>query len=135
MIFAGVIFTQALDLRPGVGGDVGAGFFPRVVSVLVIICGIVIILQELRKNSEEKLLSKFIGKALLLGVLTVAYVFLMNFVGFIFVTPVYIFLFLFFINQRKWHMMAIYSILLTASVYTVFRVLLNVRLATTFLGI
>ena len=135
MIFAVVIFTQSLDLRPGVGGDVGAGFFPRAISVMIMVCGIVIIIQELRKNSGEKLLSKYVAKALLLGIMTVAYVFLMNLVGFIIVTPIYIFLFLFFINQRKWHMMAIYSVVLTASVYTVFRVILNVRLATTFLGI
>ena len=134
MIFAVVIFVQAQALGPGVGGDVGAGFFPRVISIMVIVCGIVVIVQELKKNSPEIILSTQAKMALALGSITALYIFLMDIVGFVIVTPVFIFGFLFLLQQRRFFSMALFSVALTTGIYLVFRVALNVRLATSFLG-
>jgi len=134
MIFASVIFVQAQALGPGVGGDVGAGFFPRVISVMTIVCGIVVIVQELKKNSPEMILNAQAKIALGLGAITFAYVYLMNLIGFVIITPIFIFGFLFLLQQRRIISMVLFSVALTAGVYLVFRVALNVRLATSFLG-
>lgn len=126
---------MALDMRVGSGGDVGAGFFPRAISMAMVICGIVIIIQELRKNSQEPLINVFIIKSLLMGAVTVVYVFLMDSVGFVVLTPIYVILFLYLLQQRSaWKNIA-YAIGITASVYIVFRIFFNVRLPLSFLGI
>ena len=134
MILGAVFFVLAGDLSAGSGGDVGPGFFPRAISVLMIVCGIAIIMGELKKNSPEMFFNSYVTKSLLMGVISVAYVFLMQVIGFVLVTPVYIFAYLVLLNQKKMLINAAYSISITAAVYLVFARALNVRLAASFLG-
>jgi len=135
MILGAVFFVLAGDLASGSGGDVGAGFFPRAISVLMIICGISIIMGEVRKNSPELFFNSFITKSILMGLISVAYVFFMELLGFVIATPIYIFAYLLLLDQRKMLMNTLYSVCVTAVVYYVFRELLNVRLSVSFLGI
>ena len=135
IILASVFFVIAGDMPRGSGGDVGAGFFPRVISVLMIACGIAIVMGELKNNSHEAFFNAFVSKALMMGAITIAYVFFMQRIGFVLVTPVYIFAYLALLNQKKVLLNALFSISVTAAVYLVFRVILNVRLAVSFLGI
>ena len=135
MIMAGVFFTLAGDIRPGTGGDVGAGFFPRAISIMIFVCGIVIIIGEIKKNSTEPLMNTYIRKSLLMSLLSLAYIYFMGMVGFVLLTPIYIAVLLFLIGQKKIVLNIAYSVGITAMIYLVFGMFFNVRLPTSFLGI
>jgi len=129
-----VFLVTALSMPGGLGGDIGPGFFPIVLCILMIITGVVIIVQELMKKSSEVVLNSAVVKSLLIGVLAVVYVFVMQFVGFVIVSPIFIYVVLHVLKQRKIWLNALYSIGITAGVYWTFGIAFNVRLPVSFLG-
>jgi putative tricarboxylic transport membrane protein len=129
-----VFLVTALSMPGGLGGDIGPGFFPIVLCILMIITGVVIIVQELMKKSSEIVLNAAVVKALLIGVLAVVYVFVMELVGFVVVSPIFIYAVLHVLNQRKIWLNALFAIGITAGIYLTFGVALNVRLPASFLG-
>lgn len=135
IVLATVFFVSASQFGIGSSGDVGSGFFPKAISSLMIICSIIIIVQTLKENSKEKLITIYLKKALLLGIVTVAYVFIMNILGFVLMTPVYVLLMLYLINEKGITKNLIIAFGITALIYVSFKVGLNVRLPMTFFGI
>ncbi|MCL2616797.1 MAG: tripartite tricarboxylate transporter TctB family protein [Defluviitaleaceae bacterium] len=133
MILAAVFFVIASDMPDGSGGDVGAGFFPRVISVMMIVCGIVIIIDEWKKNSPAPFFNAYITRALLIGAITIAYIYFMGIVGFLVVTPIYIMVYLVLLKQKNMMLNVAYSIAISATVFVVFGMLLNVRLTRSFI--
>ena len=134
MTVAAVIFTLSNQMSPGVSGDVGAGFFPRIISILTMICGIIIILGELRKSTPEPVFSAHFKKALAMGSITAIFIYLMPILGFVIVTPIFIAGFLLLLKQRNVLLIVGFSLAVTAIIYFVFRTGLNVRLPLSFLG-
>lgn len=134
MIFAAVMFHFSLAMSPGISGDVGAGFFPRVVSLLAIVCGLFIIFGELRKSNLQFAFGHPFRKALFMGLITALYVYLMPILGFVIVTPFFIAGFLLLLKERRPFVVILFSIVITTLIYLVFRMGLNVRLATSFFG-
>ena len=76
---------------PGTGGLTGE-FFPNIVTILLFICSVILIFQSLRSDTQEKTDAKFVvyPRVLILGGIFIAYVALLDYLGFLIITPVFL---------------------------------------------
>ena len=130
-----VFFVVSRDFNPGAGGDLGSGAFPQAIATLAMICCVGIVVTEIRKGTMDKVLTNPVIKSLCLVACTLAYVFVMEIVGFIFATPIIILAYLYFLNQRSHLLNLAFSFGLTAATYYAFGILFHVRIPQSFLGI
>ncbi len=130
-----IFFVTSLGFGPGTSGDVGVGFFPKIVSIFVMALSVIIIFQEIKKNNQEILLTNASKKALLVALIMVIYVIVMNFIGFIIATPIVIATMLYLVGEKDKIKLVAIPVGITALVYVCFVMGLNVRLPISFLGI
>jgi len=124
MGFASVFFIQTYQLPEVSSLQTSAAFMPRMYSVLLFICGLLLLLQSFRKSGNIKVENKKLLSLLVL--LLLLYIILMPIIGFYVVTPVFLFIALWFLKVRgKWSLILVPSIA-TLSVFLFFQYLLKV---------
>ncbi|MDC7789631.1 tripartite tricarboxylate transporter TctB family protein [Rhodoplanes sp. TEM] len=127
--------VQAFMLPPSDNpADVlGAGGFPIILGVLGLIVLLFVTLRLLRTRTATKIplfeLGTVDGRAVAINVvLLLAYLFVLDVIGFVLATLAYLPLAGWFIGYRKPAMLAIYTVAVTASLTLVFGVLFGVPL-------
>ena len=117
--------------------DIGPAAFPRLISILLILCSILLILTEIRRKEEEKL-SLFNVKLLIGFGAVVAYFLLLNPLGFLLDSAVIVLvMMLLLLNEplkKAWPLLASVSIAVPVALYAIFAVFLKVPLPTGILS-
>ena len=97
--------------------EIGSGAFPKAVCVGLAVCGVLLIIQELRKGGSEK--AELFSKKLLIGIAAaVAYFVLLKILGFVLNEPF----------KKAWPLMLAVSILAPVVLYAIFGMFLKVPL-------
>ena len=106
--------------------EIGPGAFPKTVCVGLAVCGIVLIVQEIKKGDAEK--ADLFNKKLLIGIAAaVVYFFLLKILGFV-LDSVWAVLLLNEPFKKAWPLMVAVSILAPAVLYAIFGMFLKVPL-------
>ena len=112
---------------------IGSGGYPTVISVALFIAGLLLAARSIIKGlpkPEGKIDRKAALRVVIFVGVTVAYVQAMRFLGFLLLTPLYLFFACCFFQYRKKVVAAIASVCVTAVLYGVFRMIFYVGLPT-----
>jgi hypothetical protein len=116
-------FYQASKM-PKVDLGIGPGGYPMFVSTGLFFMGLLLTIMSVRKGLPKpagKIDRKAVLRMLIFITVSFAYVRAMRYLGFLLLTPVYIFFACWFFQYRKKHIAAIASIVITAVLYIIFR--------------
>ena len=130
MIVGVVWFFQANQMMK-VELGIGPGDYPKFVAVGLFAMGFLQAAKNFRKGlsfKDIKIDRAAFKRLVIFVVVTYVYVRLMEFMGFILLTPFYIFFGCWFFKYRKFVVAAIASVVTTATIYYIFRVLFFVML-------
>lgn len=111
--------------------EIGSGAFPKAVCVGLAVCGVLLIIQELRKGGSEK--AELFSKKLLIGIAAaVAYFVLLKILGFVLDSIWVVFVMMaLLLNEpfkKAWPLMLAVSILAPVVLYAIFGMFLKVPL-------
>ena len=117
-----VILSRTLPTAPL---GLGSRGYPTFVAILMIILGIGLALPIVLRGEVKLQFSglkdkRAAAKIAACAVMTFAYVYLLNFFGFMLLTPFFLFALMMLFEYRKYIPAAVVSILMTASVYFLF---------------
>lgn len=131
-IFSVIIYLYAEQQYVGRGVNrYGPNFFPQVLSLMMFLASIALIVQAFRgkalKNLEEVNKQGFVRATVTL-VLAIAYVFLMNFLGFYLSTVIFLFVVMTYLGQKKLWIRILVSLLVATAVYGLFHYFLKIPL-------
>ena len=125
-------FYQATQMRR-VEFGIGPGGYPKFVSVVFILLGVIFTIQNISKG-----LPKWVGLAdwkaalrvVIFAAVTFIYIHSMRTLGFILPTPFYLFFSFWFFRYQRYLIAVILSISITAAIHVVFRMIFMVMLPT-----
>ncbi len=113
-------------------GDVGPAFFPRIISGLFLILGVIFLAVGPRlrpKTAETTPIARAdVLRACLLLVLTIAYVAAQDVLGFVVATAAYLFAGRVVFGSRRWLGTTVFAVVCAVLLYLVFKSWLNVPL-------
>jgi len=115
--------------NPSIPGPV---FFPRVVASIMVVLSALMAAENMRTNDNSKLFeltNPGLKRNLRLFVISTAYCFLLNYIGFLILTPIALLIMMLVLKRQGllgWKIFS--SFVATAAIYLVFEVLLDVPL-------
>lgn len=129
--YGSLFYYLSLDLRPSPGPDVGGAFYPRLLVYATLILSLKLIYNAFkreRKDSESLFDFENGGflKVISVVIISFIYLYLLDIVGFLLLTPVYLFLLLTIIEAKNFYYRIFISVLTTIIVMYVFQNFLNV---------
>jgi hypothetical protein len=130
MALAVYVFTTANHFFK-VDKGIGPGDYPKVIAVGLFILGAILSLSSFLQGFSGETAKPNWRAALRLAIfvaVTLVYIQLMKILGFIVLTPFYLFFGIYFFGYRKWLTMALTSILVTAAIHVIFREIFLVML-------
>ena len=111
----------------------GPNFFPQVLSILMGICGVILIIRAMRGEVLPKTdridLPGFLRMVIAIGI-CIGYLFLMQFIGFAMGTSVFLFVLMTFLGQQGFMIRVMSSIAASLIVWAIFRYFLVIPLPT-----
>lgn len=137
-IILGIYVMVQANTFPELGGSEvsGPGFFPKLWAVVLIGLSILLLGSSFyaKKDKQIDLLSKERIKVYISMAALIVYIFLINSIGFIVLTPIFLFGLIWFFGMKGYVKIAMASIAVTLAVYGVFEILLAVPLPAGILG-
>ncbi|WP_319477206.1 tripartite tricarboxylate transporter TctB family protein [Marispirochaeta aestuarii] len=138
ILFALLFFILAGDFPGARGHDVGMAFYPRVLSVLIIVLSFIVIFQGItRKETETESTGTLfytedngVRRVVLLILATLIYPYLLQYAGFLILTPVYLGFLMWVIGAGKLPRILLLSVLTTVLIYVIFQRMLKIPLPT-----
>ena len=135
-------FIGSVVLGLGSLGEPGPGFFPFIMSGSLLAFSLIHFLSSLAQHGRQGNLQneKFwperdgIRRIVLMNLSLFMFVILVNFLGFIFTTFLFLFFLLRFIEPQKWSTVFIITIVTAGSSYLIFQIWLKADLPAGFLG-
>ncbi|MEJ5229014.1 MAG: tripartite tricarboxylate transporter TctB family protein [Pseudothermotoga sp.] len=130
VFFVGILFyLQTLKIRP-VKIGLSPADFPRLVTAALMVCGVILILKALitKKIESKKLEPVALRKIGSLVVVFVLYALFLNRIGFLYLTPAFLFASMYVFGMKKHVLNAVISIVVTIAVYFVFAYVFKVPL-------
>lgn len=132
ILICAYVFFAASAFPEGSNGALGPGFFPMVLSVIGIFLSILQIFISQQDKSEEQIGLTLFSKEnsniwISLGI-TIIYFILMNFIGFVICTPIYLLGLLTLFKVKSLWIRTLVPTITTGSIYVVFTMLLYVQL-------
>ncbi len=129
--FGAVFYYLTFNLRPSPGPDVGGAFYPRLLVYATFILSLKLLynaFKKEKKDSEELFDFKDGGfrNVVLVVIISFIYLYLLDLIGFLLLTPFYLFLLLTIIEAKTFGHRILISILTTVTVMYVFQNFLNV---------
>jgi putative tricarboxylic transport membrane protein len=134
-----IIFSAAAHYlagkMPAAKQGLGPGDYPKVILKVLFILGLslavssfVRIRKAAGKNNVKNFDKNELKNVLILFLCVAVYIWLVNFLGFIILTPFFLFALMYILGLKKWFRMIAISVLTTAVVYLIFNRLLLVLL-------
>jgi putative tricarboxylic transport membrane protein len=131
IIFGTWVFWYSSEYRKTVIYIYGPNFFPQVLSILMGICGVILIVRALRGEVLAKTdridLQGFIRMVIAIG-MCIGYLFLMQGIGFAMGTSVFLFVLMTFLGQQGLIIRVMSSIVASLIVWAIFRYFLVIPL-------
>lgn len=133
-----LVFTVIYFLL-GVNYPIKARIFPNILTVLLIILSIVMILQGLNIISSPKKIKSGINKREIfylssIAIILILYIILMNIVGFIPVTIIFLISGMWYLGYRKWWKNILIAVIGVIFIYYIFTQIMYVPLPAGILG-
>jgi putative tricarboxylic transport membrane protein len=127
ILLAGITIFTSRSFPKAQGADVGAGFFPTILSIILIILSLTLIFSALRKggHTTEKTDWK---KAVLAMIFTFFYFLLLNYIGYLIATPLFLAGMMWYYQYQKKFKLVFWSLFITGIMYVCFVNLLKVPL-------
>jgi putative tricarboxylic transport membrane protein len=129
MGLSGTVFFIAKGM-PTVPRGIGPGGYPIVIAVILFVLGLALTLQNLPRKAlatgaaaapaGKSLSWKLLKRPFLISLVVFAYIRGLFFLGFVFLTPFFLFFTIWFFGYRRWLRAAIISIVTTGIIYAVF---------------
>lgn len=133
IILATWVFWYSSGYRGTVIYVYGPNLFPQLLSVLIILCGVILIVRAMRGKALAKTdridRQGFVRTAIAIGI-CIGYLYLMQFIGFAMGTSVFLFVLMTFLGQQGLVKRVISSILTSLVVWAMFRYFLVIPLPT-----
>ena len=125
-IFAAVFFIMAGTYPEADGYGLGPGGFPRIVTGTMFILGVLLSLNSFvvaRRGVKEdvRVTVPELLNMLLLAAAFLGYIFVIQYLGYIITTIIFLFLFMYLYGDRKWKRMALVTVVGTAATYALFK--------------
>lgn len=133
VLLVGVFIMSATFPEPHVA-QLGASVFPRIIAVILAVVGIYISVSSLNKKTQRNIGISNASKVFISFLILLLYGLLLKKIGFIILTPVFIAALLFLMRFSSLVVDLLTSVLTTAGIYIVFKVLLSVPLPEGILG-
>lgn len=130
LAIAGVLYTMAHKFKTTVG--LSPGFFPTFVFIMIGICGLVMVLKSLRAKERSWPKFKWGKLGAIIGMLLV-YILVMNLIGFIISTVLFLTASMLFYGERRIKVIAPVAVGFTACVFLLWTQVFNIPLPTVFL--
>ncbi|WML56647.1 tripartite tricarboxylate transporter TctB family protein [Neobacillus sp. PS2-9] len=127
ILLAGLIIYTSRSFPHSQGPDVGAGFFPAILSGILILLSLILIFSALSKvgHAPEKTEWK---KAVLAMVFTFLYFLFVTYIGYVIATPLFLAGMMWYYQYRKKINLVFWSLFITGIMYFCFDSLLRVPL-------
>jgi putative tricarboxylic transport membrane protein len=128
------IFMQSMGIEPLMNNDVGSGFFPKVVAIVIIAIAtakLIITLKDKDQDVVEKTTDKDMAGGWITVILIGIYVLVYQSIGFLISTAVYLFLQILVLcpkEKRNIPVFGLVSIITPVFIYTMFVYLINMPL-------
>ncbi|MBD1381785.1 tripartite tricarboxylate transporter TctB family protein [Metabacillus arenae] len=135
-LFIFLFFLQSMTLPFMLpNGLLASGFFPRILTVLILLLTLCYIVSLIRKMKKEKPVQEkkvnprsIVSKQLFLVVAMALAIFLGEYLGVTVTTGLFLLVTLVFIEKLSWLRSAIFSISTSVSIYLIFEFALNLNL-------
>ncbi len=137
-----ILFVSAQSIKPGAGMGKGADFMPKLLSFMLLICGLLLLIDALVKEAPVHAAGASLRCDQIIGFLKAfailfIYIYLMDKIGFLIMSAAYIFLQSWIITPPGRHRpvrLAVISILVSSITYSVFVYGLQLMLPAGILG-
>jgi hypothetical protein len=132
MVLSAFVFIAANGMMH-VEKGIGPGDYPKVIAVGLFILGAILSADSFLRGipkEKTKLDWKQVWRVVFFVAVTLVYVQLLRWFGFIVLTPFYLFFAIYYFGYRKWRNMIFVSIGVTLSIHLIFRVIFLVMLPT-----
>lgn len=137
-ILIGIFVLIEITTFPSIGGGqiTGPDFFPRILAFSLIGLSILLFISSMLSKDESTtgLFEIYAIKAYITMVSLLVYMTLLNVIGFIIATPLFLFGLIRFYGMKHYPKLVLSSVLVTGIIYSVFKLLLAVPLPTGILG-
>ncbi|QGU94723.1 hypothetical protein GOM49_06085 [Clostridium bovifaecis] len=137
LIFAALVIISTSQFPDFSGeGVTGPDFFPRVLGIILIVLSILLFINAIlsKDNGKTGLFDKAAIRAYITIGAVLIYVVLMNILGFIIVNFLFLFGLIRYYGLKNYLKVALTSVVGTAGIYCIFKILLAVPLPTGLLG-
>lgn len=126
----GTLYTQMRGFRSTIG--LSPGFFPTFLFIAIGICGLVLAYNGFKSENRSWPKFKWGRLAIIIGMLAV-YIVLMDFIGFIISTMIFLFASMWFYGETRIKILIPVTIAVTAIIYLLWTMVFNIPLPTIFL--
>jgi len=140
LLLSGLVIGEALRMPPSASFGPGAGFLPFWIGVILAILALLLLASPwTRKVTQKDTASPFPGKQALLAITGVlgglaAYIFLIEVLGFLVDTFLYVAFLLGVVERERWQMTVSVAFFTTFGLYLIFQVLLRIGLPKNMFG-
>jgi putative tricarboxylic transport membrane protein len=136
IVIAGIMIHTSRSFPGAQGADVGASFFPVILSSVLILLSVLLMVTSMKKKTvESRSEEKSEWKKVLLGMTcTFFYFVLLIYLGYVIATPIFLAAMMWMFNYRRLIHVVFWSLLITGLIYVCFALLLQVPLPDGVLG-
>ena len=133
IVFSAWIFWYASEYSKATIYYYGPNFFPQILAIAMTICAVILIIKALKGKSLEALsridYKGFLRMLVAIGI-CIAYLFLMQLIGFAMGTVVFLFVLMMYIGQKGMLKRVVSSVVVALLVWAIFRYFLIIPLPT-----
>ncbi len=125
-----IFFLSTIGIKP-VKRGLSPADFPRLITIAMMICGVALIIKSLftkQKVSDGRIDPDFVKKFIALIVLFAVYVLLLDVIGFLWLTPFFVFSAAYIFGMKRFFLNIVVSIGTTFLVYYIFSEIFKVPL-------
>lgn len=137
-VLIGIFVLIEISTFPSIGGGqvTGPDFFPRILAIgLIGLSGLLFLSSIMSKDeSTTGLFEIYAMKAYITMVGLLVYMILLNVVGFLIATPIFLIGLIRFYGMKHYPKLVLSSVIVTGIIYSIFKLLLAVPLPTGILG-
>jgi len=137
MNFSIIIFKMSDSFPSLKGHDVGSGFFPRMLSIILIFLSLLLLFGCFKKknsifaeNNEKSIDILPSIRVIIVIILTIAYRYLLEYVGLLILSPLYLIILMLLIKVEDFKKSVFLSIFVTITLWFIFCYLLKMPLPT-----
>ena len=132
IIFSSVLLNLSRSFPSPKGNDVGCSFFPRTLSIFLILLSLLLLFNSIKKDKNHSTQDSndpyALIRVLIVIILTVAYRYVIDYIGFLILTPFYLIILMLLIKVENIKKSIVLSVSITMFIWLAFYYLLQMPL-------